>query len=72
MQTSLSATNGCDWSDALAQTFLIDVFQKAAMRAVRPSLKDARRWHYMQILFIILQAAQILPWLGLVAAHSNF
>lgn len=44
--------------------FLIDVFQKAATRASRPSLKVAKRWHYMQILFIILQAAQILPWLG--------
>lgn len=47
----------------LQSFFLIDVFQTAATRASRPSLKVAKRWHYMQILFIILQAAQILPWL---------
>lgn len=64
IQTSLSHTKGCKWSDVLPKLFLIDVFQKPATRATRPSLKDAKRWHYMQILFIILQAAQILPWLG--------
>lgn len=42
----------------------MDVFQKPATGASRPSLKDAKRRHYMQILFIVLQAAQILPWSG--------
>lgn len=45
-----------------AHTFLIDASQNAATRATGPSLKDAKRWHYMQMLFIILLAAQILPW----------
>lgn len=39
-------------------------FKKPATGVSRPSLKDAKRWHYMQMLFIISQAAQILPWLG--------
>lgn len=64
IQTSPSHTNAVNVFRCFAQTFLIDVFQKPATRASRPSLKDAKRWHYMQILFIILQAAQILPWLG--------
>lgn len=44
--------------------FLIDVFQKPATRVSGRSLKDAKRCHYMQMLFIISQAAQILPWSG--------
>lgn len=64
IQTSLSHTNALN-----DQTFLLKLFwsmclKKSATRASGPSLKDAKLWHYMQILFIILQAAQILPWLG--------
>lgn len=44
--------------------FLIDVFQKAATRVSGLSLKDAKHCHYMQMLFIISQAAQILPCSG--------
>lgn len=44
--------------------FLIDVFQKPATRVSGRSLKDAKHCHYMQMLFIISQAAQILPWSG--------
>lgn len=48
-----------------AQTFFWSMcFKKPATGVSRPSLKDAKRWHYMQMLFIISQAAQILPWLG--------
>lgn len=42
----------------------MDVFQTPAAGASRPSPKDAKRRHYMQMLFIVLQAAQILPWSG--------
>lgn len=44
--------------------FLIDVFQRPATRVSGRSLKDAKRCHYMQMLFIVSQAAQILPWSG--------
>lgn len=44
--------------------FLIDVFQKPATRVSGLSLKDAKHCHYMQMVFIISQAAQILPWSG--------
>lgn len=44
--------------------FLIDVFQRPATRGSVRSLKDAKRCHYMQMLFIVSQAAQILPWSG--------
>lgn len=47
-----------------SKLFFIDVFPKPATGASRPSPKDAKRWHYMQMLFIISRAAQILPWLG--------
>lgn len=41
--------------------FLIDVFEKPATRVSGLSLKDAKHCHYMQMVFIISQAAQILP-----------
>lgn len=44
--------------------FLIDAFQKPATRVSGRSPKDAKPRHYMQMLFIISQAAQILPWSG--------